>query len=260
MARTDGSWFEYRGRSSREFSVRLMDGNVVPMPAARGKAMSAARRSGDIWVSDGALGAVEIARKVRVPMSKYGAMAAWLDGSGLLRFSFMPQYAYDTRFNRSGSGARAIDFRQVTRDPDPLLEGTLVFDCQPFRYHYPAADDIEVTASGTIIENPGTAPSQPRVVIKGDGAFSVTIGTGADAVTMFFRGVEGGIIVDSLLGDALTYDGALLANDKIGASELFTIQPGSQAVTWINGGDADDGTELPGSIEKITITPRWCSL
>lgn len=254
MNRITDAWFEFKGVRSDALGAYMTRMPSRELPARRATLIPVAGRSGSVRISDGAYDDITITMAFKViDTANLTAISAWLNGSGVLRLSDDPGYTYDAIIVDPPSR----DYAHQHFDPQAY---SVTFSCHPFRYHYPAADDIEVTASGTIITNPGTAPSQPRVVIKGDGAFSVTIGTGADAVTMFFRGVEGGIIVDSLLGDALTYDGALLANDKIGASELFMIQPGSQAVTWINGGDADDGTELPGSIEKITITPRWCSL
>lgn len=65
--------------------------------------------------------------------------------------------------------------------------------------------------------------------------------------TLFFTDVESGIIVDSVLMDALTPDGALLANDHVDGTP-FEIQPGTNVVSWLTDG---------GSIQSVEITPRW---
>lgn len=236
-----------------------MDMNVIVLPDQRGTSLTAAGRSGDIWIADGGFNTIEIKRRIRVPLSKYDAMVAWLNQSGMLEFSFMPGYAYDTRFNKNGSGrsARTINFTQVTLDADPLFEGTLVFVCQPYRYITPAANDVTISSSGGTIRNVGTAPSQPKVVINGSGSFRVTIGTGSSAITMAFKDVTGGgIVVDSMLGDVFSYDEALLANDKA-EGPLFEIQPGQQVVQWVEGDTDDSGNVVQGSVTSVVITPRW---
>ena len=128
----------------------------------------------------------------------------------------------------------------------------MVFSCQPFARLWPEAEPIEITSSGTPLRNPGTAPSLPRIEIIGSGDFSLTIGM----QTMFFIGVESGIIVDSELLDALTLDGSLLANGKIDG-DFFEIPPGESVVQWLEGGIDEEDESTPGSIEKVTITPRW---
>ena len=153
---------------------------------------------------------------------------------------------YDARI------VKPIEYKCVIPGEDPLYEFAVTFSCQPFPRVWPEAKPFPVTASGAQFTNPGTAPALPRIEIVGSGSFMLTIGK----QTMTFTNVEGGIIVDSELGDALTLDGALLANDKIDG-ELFQIQPGWNVVNWLLGGSSDDEDDQPGSIQKITITPRW---
>ena len=109
----------------------------------------------------------------------------------------------------------------------------------------PEAEPFTISASGESFTNPGTAPSLPRVKITGSGDFSVSIGM----ETLFFSGVSGGgIIVDSELMDALTYDGELLANDRVSGTP-FQIQTGVNVVSWL----AESGS----SVTAVEILPRW---
>lgn len=237
MARMIQGWLEFNGRKSDEFGVRLMDGANYARPEWRGTAENVDGRDGDLWQTDGTYGTVEIKRKMRCRMSRLDEVAAWLTGSGLLRFSWTENRAYEAR------AAKAVSFDQVSVDSDPLMEFTAAFTCQPFRRMLPEIPPFAVT-NGEIITNPGTAPSLPRVTVTGSGDFSVTIGL----QTIFFQDVDGGIIIDSELGDALTPDGALLANDRI-SGELFRMQPGANIVSWL----IDTG----GSVSGVTIEPRW---
>lgn len=255
MNRLTEAWFEWNGVDSREMGILLPSMPQRGIPAQNVKRTKVAGRSGRVRISDSSYDDITVKVEAHArDEDRLREIHAWLTGSGLLRFSDEPNLAYD-----------AVIEKEFTRQSILRRFGgqrfTIQFSCLPIRYHYPEAADIVLTSSGSAVTNPGTAFSEPRVTIKGSGAFSVTIGAGANASTMFFRDVDGGgIIVDTQLGDALTYDGALLANDRISASELFRIQPGRQVVTWAAGGDAEDGTALPGSVEKITITPRWRSL
>ena len=255
MNRLREAWFEWKGIDSRDMGIMLPSMPMRGMPVQSMKRVKVAGRSGRVRIGDGCYDDVTVKVEAHAwDESRLLEIHAWLTGAGLLRFSDEPGLAYD-----------AVIDKEITRQSIRRRFGgqrfTVQFSCLPFRYLYPAPGDITIAQSGGTIVNPGTVFSEPRVKIAGSGAFSVTIGLGADASTMFFRGVDGGgIIVDTQLGDALTWDSEALANDKIGSSELFRLQPGSNVVTWINGGDAEDGTALSGSVQSITITPRWRSL
>ncbi len=230
---------EFNGTDSRDMGVSLISGARHIRPEWRGAAQTAAGRSGDIWLTDGAYDPFSLKQKLRCRLSKLDSVCAWLTGSGRLRFSWAEDRAYDAR------AAKSTEFVQVSPDIDPLMEFSATFTCQPFRRMVPEAEAFTISSSGQSFKNPGTAPSLPRVKITGSGDFSVSIGM----ETLFFSGVTGGgIIVDSELMDALTYDGALLANDHVSGTP-FQIQPGTNAVSWL--------AESGGSVTSVEILPRW---
>lgn len=240
MARLNSEWFEFAGIKSTDMGVRMMDPHVRGRGEWRGKSLTASGRSGDYWRTDGAYETITIKRQLRVPGSQLDSVAAWLTGSGRLRFSYQGDRAYDARISK------AIEFKRTVPGTDPLFDCDVTFVLQPFARLYPEAENIVITASGTAIPggNPGTAPSLPRVKITGSGDFSLTIGI----ETIFFSDVTDGIIVDSERMDALSYDGLTLANDHMGGTP-FSIQPGYNVVSWM----LEDGA----SISKVEITPRW---
>lgn len=239
MNRLKDVWFEFGGIKNTELGVEMISMPARNLPIQRGKSYSVAGRPGTLWRTDGACDNVEVSLEFVVPDEKnIAAVNAWLCGSGLLRFSDEPNYMYEARVSRN--------FKRQSVSPRMTAQRyAVVFSCHPFRLLYPDAAPIAIASSGTTFDNPGTAPSKPRVKISGSGDFSVTIGM----ETLFFSGVEGGgIIVDSQLMDALTYDGAALANDKFSGMP-WTIQPGWNAVSWM----AESGSSVTG----IEITPRW---
>ncbi len=253
MARSNPFWFEFNGVKSSEMGVWMTDAHAFSRGEQRGTQEKVSGRSGFVWLGDGATDAYEIKRACIAPASKLRQIAAWLTGSGNLRFSNEEGAMYDARV------AKKIDFKRAAPGKDPLYKFDLTFLCQPFPRMWPEVAPIEILIDDPDrptpyfdLPNPGTAPSLPRLEIEGSGSFSVTIGK----QTIFFSDVERGIIVDSELMDALTLDGALLANEKMDG-EFFEIQPGQNVVQWIEGGESEEGDPLSGTIEKITIIPRW---
>ena len=286
MPRLNRAWFEFKGINSALYGIKIMDADVFYMPVERVTSYTAAGRSGVIQRSEHAFDAFDIQRKIRVPMSQLNDVAAWLSGSGKLRFSYAPTYAYEARVNALNRNGKPLEFKRVSLGEDPMFEGSVIFSCQPYRYLYPAAPSVEITESGAILRNPGNTYSQPRVTIYGRGEFKITIGE----QVMEFGNVVDGIVVDTELGDALTLDGKSLANNWIMDSELWEIEPGENVVTWevyneepeeeeetetTGDGETASGTETTGendgsgdetteeetepanAITKVVVEPRW---
>lgn len=234
--RQSQQWMSYNGRYSYEFFAKLVSGVTHAHPEWRGKSKAPTGRDGDVFITDGTYDTTDIKVKLRCQQSHLDDISAWLTGAGLLVFSWAPDRAYDARVQKK------FDYKQYMLGSDPIVEFEITFVCQPFRLLYPGHPAVEFTSAGTL-ENPGTAYSKPRVTIVGDGDFTVTIG----AQTIYFTGIEDGIIIDSDLMDALTLDGLNLANDKISGMP-WTIPPGQNEVSWA----IEDG-----SVSSVTILPRW---
>lgn len=237
--RKNDSWVEFKGVKSTTHDVKLMDEDVYIRAEARGKSLTAAGRDGDVWQDDGSYATVDIKRKLRVPRSKLDAAAAWLTGSGLLRFSWAQDRAWDAR------AVKSSEFKQIIPGTDPLYEATVTWTCQPLRLLYPAASPITITSSGTAISAQGTAKALPKIEIYGNGDFMLSIGMQA----MFLNDISGGVILDSEVQDALTLDGAGLLNNHVGG-DFFEIDPAyPNTVSWV--------LESGASVSQVVITPRW---
>lgn len=235
------AWFEFKGIRSDDMGVffKQMPTRTVSQPKYTRKSVNG--RNGTVLSGGGEYVDAQVQIEVDVVDEKnLAAVLGWLTGIGELRFSDEPDLVYtnasiEKEFSRKSVIPRATAQRF-----------TVKWVCDPFRKAYPEAAQISIVESGETIMNPGTAEASPVVRISGSGDFSVSIGM----QTMFFSGVEGGVIIDSELGDVFNADGTLLANDKADG-ELFKIQPGINAVSWIAGG------ENGGSVESVTILPRW---
>lgn len=252
MKRLTEAWFEFKGLRSDEMGIWIKQMPVRSLPGRNITRKTVSGRDGTLAYGDATYKDVTIRLECDArDETKLPSILAWLTGDGMLRFSDEPDFAYyasvDKEYSRSSMQARLSGQRF-----------TITWTCHPFRYQYPDADDIIITSNNTTFNNPGTAPSLPRIEIRGSGDFAVTIGM----QTVYFSNVEGnkneesGIIVDSELGDALTLDESLLANDKMDGP-LFKIQPGYNVIGWATGGYDADGNITSGIITAVIITPRW---
>ena len=248
ISRLSSAWFEFKGVKSDTLDIYMTQMPQRQIPARNLIRTKVAARDGSVRTTDNSYDDITIRVEFKLlNPSNINSVNALLTGSGLLRFSDEPDYDYN-------AVVESPPERKFSEKKYDAQTYSVTFVCHPFKTLHTPASDITKTTSGGNFNNPGTAPSLPKVKITGSGTFSVSIGL----QTMFFVGVTGGgIIVDSELGDALTYDGALLANDKIGDSELFKIQPGLNGVTWIDGEHTYEGETVTGTVTEVKITPRW---
>lgn len=247
MKRLTEAWFEFKGIRSDEMGIMIRQMPTRALPGRNVTRKIVSGRHGTLTYGKATYKDVNVRLECDIrDESKVAAIMGWLNGDGRLRFSDEPDFEYqasvDKEYSRSSIQARLTGQRF-----------TITWVCHPFRHQHPEAEEITITTNGKQITNPGTAPAQPRIEIRGSGDFSLTIGM----QTAFFKNVEGGgIIIDSELGDALTLDESLLANDRMGG-EMFEIQPGYNVVSWLTGGEDDEGNPTSGVVTAVIITPRW---
>ena len=239
--RASKQWFEFKGLRSGDMGVWPVDFPRLAAGALRATAHTVAGRHGCLYVSDNTLSEFDLSRTVRLHESRLAGARQWLRGGGELMFSHRPDAVFDARILKN------VEFRQILPGEDPLWEAVVTFTCQPRPRMHPPAGESVFTESGGALPTPANAVGLPRVTIEGSGDFSLTIG----GVTMFFSGVENGVIVDSELGDVLTLDAAQLANDRA-SGPLFCLEDGMNAVSWLEGGE-----DAEGRVTRVTILPRW---
>lgn len=240
MARSNHHWFEFKGLRSADLGVYPVDAPFAAVGAPRLTAHAVAGRDGCLYFSDNTLSEFDITRTLRLPAGQLRTVKNWLCGAGELRFSHEEDALYDARITKN------VEYRQILPGDGGLWECRVTFSCQPHPYLYPPAGEAVFTAPGDL-PTPEGMTGAPRITITGGGAFTLMIG--GDVLS--FTGVEGGIIVDSLLGDALTPDGAQLANDKM-SGPLPALASPMNHVSWVLGSDTETGY-----IDEIKILPRW---
>jgi len=160
-------------------------------------------------------------------------LAAWLKGSGEVVFGNQPDVFYKARITNQ------IAFSQVMRGRTPMT-CVINFRCAPYRYLPGGKDQQTFAVNNSVIENPGTAPSEPRIRINCTG--DVTLMVRGQILDVF--NVTSFIVLDTELKEAAT---SKLANEKM-AGEFPLLYPGFNAIAW------------EGSVTDVRITPRWRNL
>lgn len=240
MKKLGSVWFEFAGARNTDKGVRLLSLPVRYHPAERGKLVEVPGRDGYLWAADGAFD--NVLTRVQCQTTDEADMAvvdAWLRGAGELRFSDDPERFYRARVTKEFSRSAAMN-RFVNQ------AFTVTFDCQPFVYHR-GVEDVVITDTPHTVSNPGTYKSAPRVKVEGTGDVVLTIGTQVVEI----EGLEGGIIIDSELGECFNLAETALLNGKVTLmnEDFPTLQPGANIISWTGDG-----------VTKITVTPRWRDL
>lgn len=157
-------------------------------------------------------------------------IAGWLKGGGTVTFANRTGGHYNARI------ANQIPFETVLRG-NPYRTFSVNFRCFPFWY----ADDvreIEITQSGSIVNNPGSVYSEPVMNVIGSGNVTLMVGSTLTELT----GLGAGIIIDSVLKEA--YADFDLRNNHM-SGDFPVLKPGANAISWV------------GDVSKIVIQPNW---
>lgn len=236
MKRLTEAWFSYAGKRSDEMGILLTGMPTRNHPAANGTYEVVPGRDGRLWFPDGTYDQMA----VRINCVTDGSVSideinAWLSGSGELIFSDEPDRAYRARVTKEF--ARASKIARMDAQEFPVT-----WDCDPYRYLYPAEAAQTVSNGGSIV-NPG-AKSLPRITIAGSGDVALLVGTQLVEI----EGMEDGIIIDSEQKDAINFsDGLTLENEKIALDEFPVLNPGANMISWTG----------EGTITSLSILPRW---
>ena len=226
-------YFIWNGVDCRQYGIHVTDQPPITIPAERstqtnvpGRPGSLTQVEGDDVYDDLILTATcFISDPVRIP-----AIAAWLKGKGTVTFANRIGGYYQARI------VNQIPFEKVLRG-NPHCTFVVNFRCFPFWYQADVAD-ITVTASGTMITNPGGVYAEPIITVYGSGDITLMVGT----TIVELENISGNIVVDSVLKEA--YQGSTLMNDYM-TGDYPVLHPGANGVSWT------------GDVTRVVIRPNW---
>lgn len=227
------AWFSFNGRKSSEFGIRVLRQPALIRPLERtvrtvvpGRAGSLVSIQGEDVYDDILLEAeCYLENTVRI-----GEINAWLKGSGRLELSGRPSGHYRARVNNQ------ISFEKLLR-VNPHVSFSVIFRCFPFWYR-DNVSDISVTASGTMITNPGNVSAEPLITVYDKGDISLIVGITLVELT----NISGSIVLDCEMKEA--YAGSGLMNNYM-SGDFPVLTPGANAISW------------SGAVTKIAIRPNW---
>lgn len=231
-------WLEFNGHKNTEYGVQMVSMPTRPHPKRLGDAKNVPGRNGKLFLDQEAYDQMIVTVRLCTTKDNIDEVNGWLTGSGSLRFGDDPNHCYTAMVTKEYS---------VTNKSNRLIgkEFTVSFDCYPFRYVYPSPDVIQLSVSGSTVENTGTVFSQPEIKINSTGSFTLIVNgyqiDGNEALTS-------GVIVDCELMECFSTDKTESYNSLITMDEYPRLDAGVNIITWT------------GSITSIEITPRWRDL
>ena len=229
-------YFIWNGVRSDTMGVIVSSYPAITRPKERVSQVTIPGRSGDLTIAQGACPVYESYLRtcecyIR-PSADLNAIMAWLKGAGTVIFGNEPNRLYEARI------INQIDFEQIMRGR-AFRSFNIPFQCQPYKYLYPAANSFTVNSSGTTITNPGSVEAEPILLVSITGSGTLTLGGGAISITSDWR-----VRID--VKKRLVTNADMTSNWNYRVSgDLPTIPPGDSLVSFTDG------------ISAVVITPQW---
>jgi len=226
-------YFIWNGVDCRQYGIHVSELPPITIPLERstqtnvpGRPESLTQLEGEDVYDDMILTATcFISDPAQIP-----AIAAWLKGKGAMTFANRTGGYYKARI------ANQIPFEKVLQG-NPHCTFAVNFRCYPF-FYADASDDITITTPGTIITNPGSVYSEPKITLTGSGDITLMVGT----TIMELTDITGSIVIDSALQEA--YIGNTLMNDHM-SGDFPVLKPGQNAISWT------------GTVTRVVVRPNW---
>lgn len=235
--------FEFKGKSSLDFGLIIHKKNVFAAPASDVTIIDIPGRSGHLIEDNYKYPNIDIKYSCTIiPEKRFEDMSelsrsikSWLlPGVGYFKLAD----TYNKYYFRMASYHSALDIEDFLIQ---LGRVTITFDCKPFMYSSSGQIPVVFTTPGILV-NSESFETKPYIKIIGTGEITLKINNDS----FLFRGIEEFIEIDSELMNA--FKGITLQNKKMYSTKFPTLYPGTNNITWI------------GSVSKVEIIPRWCTL
>lgn len=225
------AWFTFKGIDSRDMGIIVTSMPETVRPERRMESITIAGRNGTLHTDEEVYESydrtMECAIKKR---AKLDEIAAWLVGSGEMRFSTEPDKVYRVTISNK------ISISQMMR---MFQKFQVIMDTQTFKYNInPFADELTLTAP-TIIRNGGTVYSEPIITVYGSGDITLNI----NGVDFPLYGVSESITIDSEMMEV--FKGTANQNSKYGGETFPRFEVGENAISWT------------GNVSRVEIQPKW---
>lgn len=229
-------WFEFNGVKCTEYGIHVSEHPVITFPPERVKFTDIPGRNGSLTTLEGDAvydDMTLIATCFVSDVSRLSEIAAYLRGSGKVTFANRQGGFYYCRV------INQIPFDVVMRGK-PNRTFAVNFRVKPF--FYLDGDYTEtLTASESIIKNPGCIPAEPVITVYGEGEITLMVG---DQIVELDNIVDS-ITLDTPLMEA--YNGEANMNSCM-SGDFPILSPGAVPIAWT------------GTVSKVVIQPNWRTL
>lgn len=232
------SYVEFNGHRSDEYDLYLEAGLSFSSPARDMEFEKIAGIDGEVAIGDQTLKNTKLSfpfrlRNTNTTVEKRAEeISNWLKKDALwhdLIFGGDPNHVYTAIY---------VDEYDIDRIVSTYGKVVLGFTVKPYKFLKSGLTPLPSPAS---LSNPTTRDARPLITIKGTG--NITLQIGSEKLTL--KGVDGGVVIDSLKQVVTNLAGTAPAWDKVTSYPLPVIKPGSQAVL------------TTGTITELKITPRY---
>lgn len=226
-------YFIWNGIRSDEMHILFNERMPIIRPEERVDHVVIPGRAGELTQTEGENIFNSYIQTVPLTVEGLGNVQAaetWLRGGGYVTFDTQPDLQQKARV------INAVTFQRHSKNAN-YYTGEVQFYCDPIKQQL-NEEQIEVTASGMTLTNPGTLPAFPEIQIEGSGAVSVSI----DGVTLIIPDLTSGWTADC-------------ANKWI--CQNGVPQFGAWQGTFPEIPVGESMILYTGSVTAITITPHW---
>lgn len=223
-------YFIFNGVDSRTKGVRVVSYPPILRANLRATTVTLPGRPGELTQIEGVDIYEPYTRAMTIASAGADMQTAlnWLRGSGAMILGNEPDYVYSVRLDAQ---------LQMDKQYTNMWSGSLQMRTEPFKRASAASSAIEVTTSGTTVNNPGNVPARPKITLTGSGSATLTIG----GKTLTFTGLTSGTVVD-LQNQWILVSGSPVAG--IASGEFGAFPAGNSTVTFTG-------------LTKVTIPQDW---
>lgn len=223
-------YFVFNNVDSRTMGVRVVSYPPILRANLRATTVTLPGRPGELTQIEGVDIYEPYTRAMTIASAGADMQTAlnWLRGSGTMILGNEPDYVYSVRLDAQ---------LQMDKQYTNMWSGSLQMRTEPFKRASAASSAIEVTTSGTTVNNPGNVPARPKITLTGSGSATLTIG----GKTLTFTGLTSGTVVD-LQNQWILVSGTPTAG--IASGEFGAFPAGNSTVTFTG-------------LTKVTIPQDW---
>ncbi|MFK4897392.1 distal tail protein Dit [Lactococcus petauri] len=244
-------YFQFRGRKSNEFNMRLKNGIEFVIPEAVLDFQNVDGRNSDVIFSKNKYQDIEKTFPVRIFKEENTTIATQL--RNIAGWLYLSQEYTPLIFSEyEGYYYKALGYAGASAPDEKRewLDIAFTFKCQPFVFRLDGDDEREIV-SGSAITNPELFSSLPLLTFnKTTDTADSTIYINGEQYTIAKEAGKGIITIDSELGIAYKEGGVNVSKYCLingSGYHPITLQPGRNEISYNN-------------MDQVKIKPRWRNL